>query len=401
MQSPSDFSDEIESGFADLHNFVFAHRETFLSFVKSLAGTKSRLVFRSTQLYSRLSKQSVSPTHLESGIRRSIVFEQLYRPALKAGYLSNPLQRVLDFETSALLQMDIPRFYIPTDSDALNMNSENGVQKFLWEPPLKTVERRILHMSDATLRHHQEVIRQSLARKPKIFTAPVAQNELSRLVREYADLTLAMVEGANGSRLWAPPSFVEIDPPFIERIGLYSGDLGILIFLAAADRFLNRDLVKPLLEGFRENLEQLKFGSDSLGIGNGTGSLIYGSLLLGSILEDRSWFELSERLFSQLTEEQIRIETEPDLLYGIAGLLLAIGRLHTVRPDDQKGRFGALCLEKLIEAFHPDEGWRRPNGDSSLGFAHGAAGISYAAAVAGDIFRDERGRLTCSKRNRF
>ena len=56
-----------------------------------------------------------------------------------------------------------------------------------------------------------------------------------------------------------------------------------------------------------------------------------------------------------------------------------------------------LCLQKLIETFHPNEGWRRPNGDSSLGFAHGAAGISYAAAVAGDIFRDDRVATCCAK----
>ncbi len=364
---------------------------------KALPVPESRLVFRSTQLYGRLSKQSVSPANLESGIRRSIVFEQLYRPSLKAGYLSNPLQRVLDFETSELLRLDIPRFYISSDSDALEINSENCVSKFLWESPLRTVQRRILHMSDATLRHHQEVIRQSLTRKPRILTAPVAQSEVRRLVQEYADLTLAMVERKTKSPLWAQPSFVEIDPPLIEQIGLYSGDLGILIFLAAADRFLNRDTVKPLLIGFRENLEQLQFESDSLGIGNGIGSLIYGSLLLGTILEDGSWFDLSERLFSRLTEERVRIETESDLLYGIAGMLLAIGRLHRLRPDDQKGRLGALCLQKLAANFHPSEGWKRPNGHSSLGFAHGAAGISYAAAVAGAIFGDDRGQLLAQK----
>ena len=83
VQNPSDFCYEIESGFAELHNFILERRESFLAFVQTFAETKSRLVFRSTQLYSRLLKQSLSPPNLESGIRRSIVFEQLYRPALK------------------------------------------------------------------------------------------------------------------------------------------------------------------------------------------------------------------------------------------------------------------------------------------------------------------------------
>ncbi len=395
VQNSADFCFEIESGFTELHNFILEKRESFLALVQTFARTKSRLVFRSTQLYGRLLKQSLSPANLESGVRRSIVFEQLYRPALKANYLSKQLQQVLDFEASALLQLDIPRFYIPTDSDALTIDSQNCVAKFLWESPLETVERRIHHMSNGTLQHHREVIRQSLVRRPLILTTPVPQSEMRHIVQEYADLILTMVEPTFASTLWSPPSFVEATPPLIERIGLYSGDLGILIFLAAADRFLHRAKITPLLERFRTKLEQ--FDSAPLGIGNGIGSLIYGSLLLAAILEDRSWIDLSERLSCQLTEERIRIETEPDLLYGIAGLLVAIARLHGLRPDNRHERLGAACLQKLIESFHPNEGWRRPNGDSSLGFAHGAAGISWAAAVAADIFRDDRGQLLAQR----
>lgn len=390
VQNPADFSSEIEFGFAELHHFILAHRESFLAFVQTFAQAKSRLVFRSTQLYGRLLQQSLSPTSLESGIRRSAVFEQLYRPALKAGYLSSQLQQVLDFEACALLNLDVPRFYIAADSDAIDIDAEHSLPKFLWESPLQTVERRINHMSDATLRHHREVIRQSLLRRPKILAGPISPIELRVLVQEYADLIINLAQPEPRSALWAPPSFVENDPPLIEQIGLYSGDLGILIFLAAADRFLQRNNAKPLLEAFRPTLEGFQIGSNPLGIGNGFGSLIYGSLLLGTILEDPSWFDLSEKLSLQITGERVGKETEPDLLYGIAGLLVAIGHLHKSRPDARKARLGAVCLQKLIENFRPDEGWRRPNGDCSLGFAHGSAGISYAAALGGKIFLDHR-----------
>ena len=126
VQKASDFSREIELGFAELHNFILKNRESFLAFVQTFAQSKSRLVFRSTQLYGRLLKQSLSPTNLESGIRRSIVFEQLYRPPLKGGYLSHQLQQVLDFEAGALLHLDVPRFYIPANSDTLTIDSKIG-----------------------------------------------------------------------------------------------------------------------------------------------------------------------------------------------------------------------------------------------------------------------------------
>jgi type 2 lantibiotic biosynthesis protein LanM len=393
VQIPSDFCYEIELGFSELHDFILKNRESFLELGQTLAKAKSRLVFRSTQLYARLLRQSLSPASLESGIRRSIVFEQLYRPALKADYLSDQLRRVLDFEANALLQLDIPRFYIPADADALGIDSENRVPGFLWEAPFKTVERRIRHMSQATLQHHLEVIRESLKRKPKILTTPLKQSEMRHIVQDFFDLTLAAVQPKSSSTLWAPPSFYEASPPLIEQIGLYCGDLGILIFLATADRFLHRRNVKPLLEGFRARLEKLHAVTDPLGIGNGFGSLIYGSLLLGTILEDQSWFDLAESLSYQITEERVQIEVEPDLLYGTSGLLMAIAHLQKLRPDARKGRLGAVCLQRLVESFHPNEGWRRQNGDSSLGFAHGAAGISYAAAVAGATLRDDRGQL--------
>jgi len=42
-------------------------------------------------------------------------------------------------------------------------------------------------------------------------------------------------------------------------------------------------------------------------------------------------------------------------------------------------------VKNLVSSFRANAGWIRPNGDCSLGFAHGTAGIACALAVGGGI----------------
>jgi type 2 lantibiotic biosynthesis protein LanM len=385
VQNAADFIQEIESGFAEFHGFVAGRKESFLNFLSQWSRAKSRLIFRPTQLYTLLIQKSLGAKNLQSGIKRSIVFEQIYRPALKSGHLTPDLQRLFDFERDALLGLDVPRFYIPVRSADLDLGDRNPITGFLWESPLETVERRIRHEGESSLQYHLEVIRAALTRKPKILVTPLSRDDKLRLVREYADLIYARANAGQCSALWSPPAFVEIQLPQIERRSIYSGDIGILIFLTAADRVLKRSTSPALLENLKISLENFDFDSAPLGIGNGLGGLIYGSIILGEILEDKCWSHFAVSLSERLPEHRIRSEQEPDLLYGVAGLLLALRKLYLVRPDECIRRQAALCIENLVNGFRPDTGWMRPNGDCSLGFAHGAAGIAYALATGTSI----------------
>src|SRR5262249_10405362 len=162
----------------------------------------------------------------------------------------------------------------------------------------------------------------SLTRKPKVLTVSPCRDERLQLIREYADLIYAKANLNKNSCLWSPPSFVEVRLPEIERLGLYSGDIGILIFLAAADRALRRKTSSGLLELCYSKLEHFDFDQMPLGIGNGIGGLIYGSIILGEILDDKSWQNLASLLSERLADARIQAEQEPEILYGVAGLLL-------------------------------------------------------------------------------
>ena len=391
VQNAVDFIQEIESGFAGFHGFLVEKKESLLNFLSQWSGGKSRLIFRPTQLYTLLIRKSLSARNLESGIKRSIVFEQLYRPALKSGHLTRDLQRLFDFERDALLRLDIPRFYISLQSVDLNLGPENPIAGFLWAPPLETVKRRIRHASESSLQYHLEVIRASLKRRPNVVSTPLGNDDQVQLVREYADLIYAKANPEKNPFLWAPPSFVEVQLPEIERLAMYSGEIGILIFLAAADRALHRRTSPALLKHCYSKVEAFDSGSAPLGIGNGIGGLIYGSLVLGEILEDKSWGNLAALLSERLPDDRIRTEREPEILYGVAGLLLAVRKLHQVLPSERTKRQAALCVKNLVSSFRANAGWIRPNGDCSLGFAHGTAGIAYALAVGAGILNNVSG----------
>jgi lantibiotic modifying enzyme len=110
---------------------------------------------------------------------------------------------------------------------------------------------------------------------------------------------------------------------------------------------------------------------------------------------------LAALLSERLLDDRIRTEREPEILYGVAGLLLAVRKLHQVLPSEHTKRQAALCVKNLVSSFRRDAGWIRPNGDCSLGFAHGAAGIAYALAVGGAILDDISGLDTARKAIEF
>ena len=142
-------------------------------------------------------------------------------------------------------------------------------------------QRHIGHMSMATLRHHREVIRQSLARRPKILIGPIAPSEYRSWFRNSRfDRRPRSARTTMDSR--APPSFVENDPPLIEQIGLHSG-ISDLYILGGCRPLLSRDNAQAF-GGVPHHPGRIQVDSNPLGIGNGCGSLMYGSLILGTIL---------------------------------------------------------------------------------------------------------------------
>ncbi len=107
-QHPHEFTREIIAGFSELFRFVLARKQSFIEFLSRFSDARSRLLFRPSQVYALLIKRSTVPENFVSGVRRSISLDQLYRPPIKGGYLSEELARIIEAEISAMLNLDVP-----------------------------------------------------------------------------------------------------------------------------------------------------------------------------------------------------------------------------------------------------------------------------------------------------
>jgi lantibiotic modifying enzyme len=125
-----------------------------------------------------------------------------------------------------------------------------------------------------------------------------------------------------------------------------------------------------------------------LGICNGLGALIYGCLLLGSLTGRQTWTELALSLNAK--DGSLSEISSLDITSGVAGFLLATTRVYQA-TQDSRARTNAQAAAKLLAArFDPNSGWRQPDGNFYLGFAHGLAGIVFALDQYGRAIGDQQ-----------
>jgi type 2 lantibiotic biosynthesis protein LanM len=371
---------QIIEGFSDFHRLIVSRKQSFIQFLSSFNSSRSRVIFRSTSVYSKLIKESTHPDALRSGLRRSLSFERLFRPLLKGQDLSAHARKLIDFEIERLSFLDIPRIYAGLNETDIHLETRGAVPNALWEPPLETVARRAEALSSADLEYHLENIRSAVIRKPTPEKLPLSQERRLALAARYAEAILAEVDDSPGDFLWRLPSYGSGEPiPVINRIGIYTGDLGVLIFLAAFNKLRNLPQLPGLLDRYFARWKESPPNDEfALGICNGTGSLIYGSVVLSRLTGDNRWLDFSNQIAHSVPESIVRESAEPDITSGLAGLLVALVALHEATNEPASLDAARICAETLRGRFAPGRGWIRPNGDYALGFAHGTAGIAFA-----------------------
>ena len=385
--------DEILRGFTDLYSFLIARQQSFLRYLDDCGSARTRVIYRSAAVYARLIKESLRPAALTSGVKRSLVFERLFRPPLRNSWLSAHTRKLLESEVESLTYVDIPRIYTSLKQDSLQLENGTLLSHALWEPPLRTVKRRVENLWPQTLEYHLENIEQAISRKPSRIERPTPTEQLTALAVSYAEALKTKAHPDSRDFLWRLPSFCpENEIPSVDRLGTYTGDLGILIFLAAASKAEEQPLPQELLHQFLRRWQRfvLQPGT-TLGICHGLGSLIYGAILLHRFTDDRRWIEFATGVATHISEARIRACTESEITFGIAGLLIALVNLYDVTGDKNWVPLAETCIRTLEERFSPREGWIRPNGESALGFAHGSAGIAFAGLRYARSTLDERG----------
>jgi type 2 lantibiotic biosynthesis protein LanM len=395
LQDVRQYRDPLIEGFNELYHFILNRKNAFADLMQGLHGAATRLILRPTQLYAVLQKHARAAKNLTSGMRRSIVFEQLYRVPLRDGSLTPEMRRLTDFEVQSLLDLDIPRFYVKLDSTELR-SRDFRTPGMLKQKPLDSVIGRIEAMSLEDLRFQIEIIDESLKRFPRPLSTSVDRSIAKPLVSEYVSQICDHLTVRDGDYLWALPSYFPKEITASQRLGLYLGDTGTLVFLAAAGRSLDSSSAQAAAR-FYDKVSQLRPEGDyPLGIGNGLGSLVYGCLLLGKFTGQEKWHSLALDLVKRASSETIDVHREPDILSGIAGFLLAAIRTYQMTGDSTASARAEAAYRRLLQSFDDETAWVRPDGKTYFGFAHGIAGIVFAITQYSTRFKtsDSAGIIT-------
>jgi type 2 lantibiotic biosynthesis protein LanM len=391
FQHPRNYEGALIEGFCHLYRFLCARKQSFIDFLQTFSNARTRLIFRSTQMYALMTKQSLRAENLMDGILRSLIFETLYRPALKGNYLSSFLKAMLDQEVRCLESLDIPRFYIRLDSDALTIDHGLEIPHFLLESPLETVRQRVLAMSPKTEEYHVENLQESLRRQPRVVGPSQTHSEIREITDNLVEQLLHRSGDDPAKNIWSLPTFTQ--QPLLEHEcdGLYLGDIGAAIFLAAWDHAEETAISKKILDTLFFRLHGRQLAQDiPLGICQGLGSYAYGCLLLAKLTNQDRWLELANRFGTKMSAERLVSERDPDMVFGLAGAIVSLVRLYQSVGDRSFLDRARLGLETLASRFTPGTGWVRPNGEALLGFAHGSAGIAFAALTVAEVSGDQK-----------
>jgi lantibiotic modifying enzyme len=204
-----------------------------------------------------------------------------------------------------------------------------------------------------------------------------------------------------GEVRWLVPASSQGDVRQAVPLGphLYDGVAGVAIFLAALERVAGRSgrreyvlaALHPMrrqLRGLAANLDTARNLSCPLGGMVGLGAFVYSFLLISKWLDEPDLGAEAAELATLVTPERIAADGSLDVVYGCAGALLALLALDRVAPQARKGltpleralACGEHLLRRRVAVAGQPRAWPVRERPPSCGFAHGAAGISYALA---------------------
>lgn len=414
--SPSDYVEEIVDGFRQMYQFLVSHREALLaanSPIGRLNHQRVRFLFRFTQAYNSLIKESLQPKFLRDGADFSITLDALSKSLLKSKTKPS-CWSIVAIEKQALVQLDIPMLATRSDSDDLILSSNQTVKQYFTQPSYNLVIDRLQKFSENDLQQQICFIRGSLYTRTKSETdrplppsepralnldtvSPLTQEKLvQKAVGIAYELQERAMSAPDGSVIWMGLEYIPESQRFQHQpmsYDLYDGSYGVALFLAALKKITGAeefgDLALRALQPFCKVLQDLDVeeqlqSTKHLGIGGGKGlgSIVYALVRVSQFLEDPIFLEEAQKVVSLITPERIDADQKFDILSGTAGTILGLLTLHSSTADpavlDQAISCGHHLLNNRTVSNAGPRAWATINGKLLTGLSHGTAGIAYA-----------------------
>jgi len=416
----SDYVSEIIAGFEAMYQQLAGKCQQLWSNDGPLLAMKSfatRIVVRNTYIYYGLLERCLTPQYLKNGMDASICVDVLTH--LFADSEDKPRAwPMIAEEQAALLDINIPRFVSPVETDALRIG-DCCIPNYFNEPGLSLFEKRFRQLSESDLDLQKRYIRCSFGAMVETQGSaanPSATSGVGETTDTDAFLAKALsiaetihshaICAADGTASWITQAY-DPDCQFwqVQPVGLflYDGICGIALFLAALERITGERRHRELIDGALNVVQRISSRAmqyhlerRSVGAGLGTASVAYSLAHIGLLLEDEALLETSTKLTKLITRDHVFADRRLDLLGGTAGCLLVLHSLYRLNPKPWILDLSVDCGEHLLASRSASSTglmtWRTVQGQPLAGFSHGAAGIALALSRLYELTSDERYR---------
>ena len=394
VQDPGAYADAFVSGFTDLYRGLLAHRDALLAAggpIESLRAMRARVLVRPSHQYAAGLHALADPRFQQDGRRWGCALDTLNRRYK----FSLSLPRTWCFvaaEREALERLDLPSFSNVVDTTDVVDGDRVIAPGFFRDSGLSAVMSLIRELSEADLRHQAAVLRRVLSQSTRSrFSTALEIPSGEAGVQDHRAALTAVAEWI-GRELAARAT--EIDSGSLPALRLYDGAAGPAILFAAlaamtgASRWREESAraIAPLVAADWSQGDPLPTGATT-----GVGSVIYALTLIARLSGDERCLDAAARLADRLTEDALSADPASDLSNGIAGALLGLLALNSARADAtliaRAQHCGRLLRTRQVRAGD-GAAWAAHDSPPRAGFAHGAAGISYALTRLFEITAD-------------
>ncbi|MEM9549004.1 MAG: type 2 lanthipeptide synthetase LanM family protein [Bacteroidota bacterium] len=400
LVSPKNFLNQIIEGYQIISDWFLHKKETNeINNLFSVFKDKTiRVLPRSTQTYSNILENSYLLNALKSSDERSeIIAKSLDDFTFLPTVADEHKERIREHEKEALLRMDIPYFTANTSRTYLEQSGQKVIENFFREPPYNFILNRIKTLDRKDIQEQINLIKDAFAARyhlkddkhessKSVMNTPFSiDHELALII----DKIVNIAQEEDEKYIWKSYQASGSGKIFLGGLNdsLYSGRLGIAIFLAAYLKKKKNHEIQQIvdsiihdvilnLSAFLTGIDQSSFLSFSKGI---TG-IIYTLLKIDPI----KYKETALHLTSFFTDELIAKTTENDLLEGCSGALISLIELYKIEPVRKLKDKIQFIGEKLLRERSIDKKtglhiWKSSfNNNPLTGLAHGASGIAYA-----------------------
>jgi type 2 lantibiotic biosynthesis protein LanM len=418
--------EEVLAGFREMYRFLLRHRRALLAAPELLpawAGLQVRYVPRMTRLYGRFLRRLTDPGVLDRGVDWSLAAESLARLSVffSTGEARPAGWDLFAHECAALLRLDIPYFAARGDQRHL---FDGGGRRLLAdrfaETPYERLCARLGKLGEGDLEMQAGYIRQTFQARatgggPAISsrgqdspidlenTSPLEPDEAIELAARLGHLlAVRAIRSPEGAVTWiALEPLQDSQVCSFKPIGynLHSGSAGVALFLAALARVTASEEPRSLaLDALREVLAAMRddpqWMVEALGLGAnlGVGSILYALCVAGELLEEENLVRRAAAAARTLGRKAIAKDSKLDVVFGSAGAVLALLKLHRASGDAAVLEVAAECGRHLLSHVRETAAGLSvcPTMDGGLhtGFSHGAAGLACAlsrlAAATGE-----------------